>query len=146
MPRPIKSSVAFALLVMNLWSCAPTAEEVKDEIRATEKAFMEMAESQGLAKAFQYFAAENGQLVRGNKAIRGGEAIYQFYKDREDPNAQLTWEPENIYLSASMDMAYSTGSYSYTTLDTLGNEIKSEGVFGTVWIKENNEEWKYLAD
>ena len=52
----------------------------ESEIMTVEKSFNDMAQQDGLAKAFEHFAAEDGAIKRGKKVIIGKNAIRTYYE------------------------------------------------------------------
>jgi ketosteroid isomerase-like protein len=43
-------------------------------------------------------------------------------------------------------MAYTYGSYIFTTIDASGNKQESRGKFHTVWKKQADGSWKFVYD
>jgi ketosteroid isomerase-like protein len=121
-------------------------ENYKQEIRETELAFAKLTKEQGLKVAFATYAAEDAVLNRGNKLIKGKKAIEDYYANQNLDNVTLEWEPEFIEVAASGDLGYTYGPYTFTSVDSSGEEIKSEGIFHTVWKKQANGEWRYVWD
>ena len=116
------------------------------EVVAAEQAFCEMAQAEGLAKAFAYYAAENGVLRRGNRLVEGKAAIAAYYAERANPNATLTWKPTFVDISAAGDLAYTYGQYVYTAPDSTGAPQESTGIFHTVWKRQADGAWRFVWD
>jgi len=121
-------------------------EKWKAEVANAEKAFCDMAQKEGLARAFEYYAAEDGVLRRRNKIVKGKVAIANWYKDDVKPNETLVWKPTYIDVSESGDLAYTYGNFTFTYPDTLGNMKQNNGIFHTVWKRQDNGEWRYVWD
>jgi len=139
-----------SLLVVFLFSCqnpAMQSEIWKKEIIDTEHAFSEMAKSEGVRKAFLTFAADEVVVLRSNKLIKGRDALNASYeKGMAVENFSLTWSPDFVDVSASGDLGYTYGKYVYTAIDSLGNEQSSEGIFHTVWKRQQDGSWKFVWD
>ena len=118
----------------------------KEEIKNIEKAFNDMAQEEGIAVAFEHYIADDGVLMRNNELIQGKEVVSAFLEQNTDPNSTLTWTPTFIDVSRSGDMAYTYGDYQYTQVDSLGNTKEFNGVFHTVWKKQNDGSWKFVWD
>ena len=121
-------------------------EKWKAEIMEVEKAFNDLAQKEGLIKAFEFYAAEDGVIRRKNKVYKGKDAIANWYKNDVKPNETLTWIPTFIDVSNSGDMAYTYGDFTFTYPDTLGNLKKSTGIFHTVWKRQADGDWRFVWD
>ncbi len=121
-------------------------EKWKTEIVEVEKAFNDMAQKEGLVKAFEYYAADEGVIRRNKKIIKGKEAIAKWYENGVKPDETLTWSPTFVDVSKSGDMAYTYGNFIFTFPDTLGNIKKNTGIFHTVWKRQTDGNWKFVWD
>ena len=142
--------VAYIVLVF-FTACNQRASEEnmtiwKEEIMNIEKEFNDMAQKEGLTEAFYRYAAPNGVIKRGKKVIEGNEAIKQWYKKDVRPNESLTWKPSFVDVSSSGDMAYTYGSYLFTSTDSIGTKKESTGIFHTVWKRQNDGQWRFVWD
>ncbi len=123
-----------------------SAEKWKAEIVAVEKAFNDMAQKEGLVKAFEYYAAEDGAIRRGKKVVKGKGAIAAWYKEDVKPNETLSWVPTFVDVSASGDMAYTYGDYIFSYPDTAGVMKENRGIFHTVWKRQTDGTWGFVWD
>ncbi|NET34788.1 MAG: nuclear transport factor 2 family protein [Cyanothece sp. SIO1E1] len=121
-------------------------EEWKAEVRAAEKAFNDMAQEEGLIKAFEHYAAEDGVIRRSKKIIKGKKDIREWYEKDVRPNETLTWTPTFVDVSESGDMAYTYGDFVFTYPDTTGAMKENKGIFHTVWKRQANGEWRFVWD
>ena len=127
----------------------PSAAQIeawKAEIRAVEKAFNDMAQEEGLIKAFEYYAAADGVIRRSKKIIQGKQDIRAWYEKDVRPNETLTWTPTFVDVSQSGDMAYTYGDFVFTYPDTAGTMKQNKGIFHTVWKRQANGEWRFVWD
>ena len=132
-----------------LASCTPAKEQMenwKKEIVETEAAFAAMAEQEGIAAAFVAFAAEDAVLMRGNSLIIGKEAIQGSVEAGFPENASLSWAPDFVDVSASGDLGYTYGKFVFTLVDSLGQAQVQEGIFHTVWKRQEDGSWKFVWD
>jgi len=154
----MKISGILVIIALLLSNCTSGTEKALDkdakltkwkgEIKATERAFSEMAQKEGIATAFLTFAAEDAVLMRDNNLIRGRAAIKERFKALQStPGAEsLSWEPSFVDVSASGDLGYTYGNFVYTTTDSLGQKTTLEGVFHTVWKRQADGQWKFVWD
>ena len=98
--------VLISTIGCNSYNSDSEIEQWKDEILQVEKAFNDMAQRDGLSKAFEYYAAENGVIKRDKKVIKGKSSIGEWYNKDVKPNESLSWKPTYVDVSKSGDMAY----------------------------------------
>ena len=118
----------------------------KNEVMKAELDFAEMAKNEGIAKAFEAFAANDAALARNNILVSGKEGIKKFYENRDLTNVSLEWKPDFIEIAASGDLAYTYGKYTYAIIDSTGVSKSSNGIFHTVWKRQADGSWKYVWD
>ncbi len=150
--QPRISSIGFYLAVIFfIAGCTGTDPEAnidqwKAEILSVEKAFNDMAQREGLTKAFEYYAAEDGVIRRSKKVIKGKDAIRKWYENDVRPNETLTWTPTFVDVSQSGDLAYTYGNFTFTYPDSLGNLKANKGIFHTVWKRQADGNWRFVWD
>jgi len=118
----------------------------KNEVMQAELDFAEMAKTEGIAEAFEAFAANDAVLSRNNILVLGKKGIRNLYENRDLTNVSLTWIPDFIDVAASGDLAYTYGKYTYTSIDSTGIGTSSNGIFHTVWKRQEDGSWKYVWD
>jgi ketosteroid isomerase-like protein len=144
-----KTWILIILLAPWFHACTSREDQVeqwKDEIVETEKDFAAMAMKEGIPAAFVAFAAEDAVLMRNNKLVMGKEALRESFAGTSNENASLSWKPDFVDVAASGDLGYTYGKYIYTLTDSLGNENVLEGVFHTVWKRQEDGSWKFVWD
>lgn len=144
-------SLGFSIFLLLISACKRSEktddlENWKAEIITVEKAFNDMAQEKGLEKAFEFYAAKDGVIRRGKNIIKGKQAIGNWYKEDVKPNETLSWIPTFVDVSASGDMAFTYGDYTFSYLDSLGNKKVSKGIFHTVWKRQTDGSWRYVYD
>ena len=136
-----------ALIFMLLLGCQqPTTsmEQWKEEIRDAEKAFAQMAKEKGIHDAFLAFADEEAVLLRGTQLVIGIDSIDAFLKNQVSKS--LVWTPDFVQVSASGDLGYTYGKYSFSYKDENGGEQINKGYFHTVWKRQPDGSWKFVWD
>lgn len=116
----------------------------KNEIMQAELDFAAMAKEEGMNKAFLAFVADDGVLMRNDRLIKGKDAIKSFMQNSTSKG--LSWKPDFVDVSASGDLGYTFGSYTYTYTDPTGNKVVSKGIFHTVWKRQADNTWKFVWD
>lgn len=146
----IKRIIKLIVLTALVYSChAPTStathEKFKSELFAVEKEFCAMAQSESVQKAFVYFAADSAVILRKGQLLKGKEAIRMQY-DSFPHGAKLEWTPDFADVSASGELGYTYGKYTYTSTDSLGHTTQSGGIFHTVWKRQPDGQWRFVWD
>ena len=138
----------FLLVIANSGFAQTPRETAIREINAAEKAFNDMASSQGIMEAFVFFAADSAIVKRGNDSlVYGRNGIGNFYSGDFFKKASVSWTPDFTDASASGDMGYTIGKYEWMVKDSTGNiKEKTNGIFHTVWKKQADGDWKYVWD
>ena len=109
------------------------AEKWISEIKKVEKGFNDLAQREGIIKAFAHYAAEDVVILRKGEIIAGSNAITEWYQMHSKSNETLTWKPDFTDVSNSGDLAYTYGSFVFTSLDSAGVSTENTGKFHTVW-------------
>lgn len=104
-----------------------------------------MAQLEGVEKAFLNFAADSAVILRKGQLLKGKEAIHIQYKSFPH-DAKLEWTPVFADVSASGDLGYTYGKYTYTSTDSLGISTQSRGIFHTVWKRQLDGQWRFVWD
>lgn len=143
--------LSLAIIILSTIGCQHTdttqdVEKWKTEIMNVEKAFNDMAQKEGLIKAFEFYAAEDGVIRRGKNVIKGKKDIADWYEKDVRPNETLTWTPTYIEVSSAGDMAFTYGDYTFTSLDSLGAKKVNKGIFHTVWRRQADGTWRFVWD
>lgn len=123
--------------------CKPVDQraQARQEIQMTDKAMNDMAAQSGFHAALLSYAAdslikpEDGQLpVIGKQALEKAWSGNAGTKD-------ISWQPTTIEASASGDLGYSFGNWTFVTGDTT-----YYGNYFTAWKKQADGKWKWTVD
>jgi ketosteroid isomerase-like protein len=148
----MKTVVSYSLLVLLLFSCNDNdaikrkQDAAKQEILKTEKAFEKLAAEEGLKIAFTHFGASDAVINRNDSIHKGLAAIASFYARPSNGKIKLSWTPDFIDVSASCDLAYTYGKYTFQITDSSGNTNEIRGIFHTVWKKQKDGTWRFVWD
>jgi len=126
----------------------PLKEQWEEEIKNTETAFSNMAQKEGIAKAFLKYADEDAVLMRNNHLIVGKKAIEEDFMKKAEAlkNITLKWTPDFVDVASSGDLGYTYGEYELIGTDSLGNKQIDTGIFHTVWKRQEDGSWKFVFD
>lgn len=121
----------------------------------TEKAALREADVQSL-KAFEAkdvegmtaFYAENASVYPPNHPIvTGREAIQELWVGLvANPGFALSWEPVNVEMAKSGDLAWVQETYRFSMENAEGELQEDRGKAVLVWKKQADGSWKIVAD
>jgi ketosteroid isomerase-like protein len=141
----------FSVLLLTVMGCTTQnnpadQEKWKSEIAATEEAFVAMAKEKGITEAFLHFAAEDATILRNDTLYKGKEEIKASFGRASSGDVELTWTMDFVDVSASGDLGYTYGQYTFTSTDSPGNKTARDGIFHTVWKRQQDGSWKFVWD
>ena len=140
------SSVTLALLTAPLISACTHSINAVDELFAVDRAFSARSLEIGAGPAFVEFASEDVRAFPGGGVtLKGKPAIAEWTSDWS-PERSIAWEPEEAFVSASGDFGYTWGYAVFTRTNDDGEEVTSHGKYVTIWRRQENGEWKWIAD
>ena len=137
-------SICLFLVSCNTKPDKKLIEKWKQEVRDTELSFSKMAGEEGIYKAFKSFAAKDAVIMRNNELVEGLMNIDIHYKNQTSKG--LAWSPDFVDVSASGDLAYTYGHYTYSYTDSTGRAVENKGIFHTVWKRQADGTWKFVWD
>jgi len=110
----------------------------------TDRDFSEMSVKEGMFKAFLFFMAEDGVILRDNSfPSKGKEDLRKRFEGRSDTSFVLSWEPVYEEIAESGDLGYTYGIHS--NLDKATGKI-TKGTYITIWKKQPDNSWKFVLD
>lgn len=103
------------------------------QVLAAEREFALRAQRDGLCTAFRATASENAlmfvpEMVDARRWLDG----------RADPEQAVNWHPRQVVLSCDGTLATTTGGALWPD--------GSHGYFVTIWQKQADDSWKWVAD
>ena len=134
-------------MVTTLLGCSQSIDVEREQqiLLDTDIAFADASFEKGAAEAFREFLAEDAlELPDGELPLVGREAIYAALS--EDPQFDLTWQPEEAVVARSGDLGYTWGTFWSSWADENGNPVASEGKYLNIWRKEGDGRWRVIVD
>jgi ketosteroid isomerase-like protein len=136
-----KHAMALPLaLAVNVVSAeAPDAQAARAEVFAAERAFARsMAERD--FNAFARLVAEDTVFFSGRQTQRGHEAVLAAWKPFFDgPTAPFSWEPDQVEVLASGQIALSTGPVKNPQGEVIAR-------FNSIWQRQADGRWQVVFD
>ena len=131
--------LAAALLLAGAAACSQSSlEERRAEVFAAERAFARsMAERD--FEAFGRHVAEDSVFF-ADVPLRGRDAVLAAWKPLfDDEQAPFSWEPDQVEVRASGDLALSTG-----LVKNPSGEVTAR--FNTIWQRQSDGRWLVIFD
>jgi ketosteroid isomerase-like protein len=143
--RPLRPGPIPALLICAalLNACAAPAprdtNHVEREVADTERAFAKtMADRDYLA--FKSFLADDTIFFSGPTPLRGKQRVADAWQRFfEKPEAPFSWQPEQVQVLESGELALSTGP-------VRDSEGKLFATFLSIWRREAPGQWRIVFD
>ncbi len=133
----IVSSVA--LFACSAMSAPITSESARKQVWAAEMAFARTMADRELNR-FSEYVAEEAVFFAGTTALRGKSEVVEGWSQYfTGPDAPFSWEPDQVEVLASGDLALSTGPVR----DPAGNIIAR---FNSIWRLEPSGKWRVVFD
>lgn len=144
--RILPVPLLFLVLVAGCAAPPPDLEAARQAIRAADLAFGEALRS-GDAERFKSFIADDATFF-GQGLYRGPQQVLERWRPLLGPDAttRLTWEPEQVRVSAAADLGYSIGRYQIRSEGESGEPEVGYGRYVTIWSRAADGSWKALVD
>ena len=137
--------VSIALAGMAMSGCAHQAS-VQEELLAADRAFSDRSLEIGAGPAFVEFASDDVRAFpSGGETLKGKPALSEWTSDWSRERS-ISWEPEEAFASASGDLGYTWGYATFEREDETGAPVLSYGKYVTIWRRQTDGEWKWIAD
>jgi ketosteroid isomerase-like protein len=135
----------FIIILIMILSCTKTVKRsASGALLQTDRAFSAMSVKEGMHKAFLFYMADSGMILRDNSyPIRSRQSLTSLFEKSSDTSFVLTWEPFYEKLSQSEDLGFTVGTFT--------NQIKrtgevSKGTYVTIWQKQKDGSWEFILD
>jgi len=118
---------------------SPAQAPALEPVLRAELAFARLADDKGIRRAFNVWLREDAKVF----TPRMTDAKAQYGPEPGDPG-HLVWYPEAMGLSASGDLAWSSGPWTYAA--KKGEAVLVNGHFLSIWRRQADGRWKVEAD
>jgi uncharacterized protein (TIGR02246 family) len=126
------------------------ATDLKDDEAAIRKAdsdWVEAARSKHVDAWLAFYADDAVVLPPNDKVANGRESARKSVGDLLSlPGLSITWQPTNVAVARSGDIAYLTGAYSIAFNGANGEPLTDQGKLLEVWKKQRDGKWLCAAD
>ncbi len=126
---------------------ASNTQPVERILRDLDAQWSKAAAAKDLEQTVAYYAEQAIVLPPNATRAATRETIRNLWKDLlATPGLVITWEPTNVKLSTSGEMAWVSGTYELTMNDPNGKPANDRGKYLEVWEKQPDGNWKCAAD
>jgi ketosteroid isomerase-like protein len=135
----------FIIILIMIFSCTKnTKRTVPGTLLQTDRNFSAMSVKEGMHKAFLFYIADSGVLLRNNSyPLKSRKSLDSIFEKSSDSSFILTWEPTFEKLSETGDLGYTFGIFTSKIVKT--GDI-SKGTYVTIWEKQKDGSWKFVLD
>lgn len=141
--------VASAGLLLACRPAAPTVDlaAARASLLAVDAAFDSATAADGLEGWVRYAADSGRQTDRHGDFVTGPAAIRGLMRELlTDTTRALRWVPDYADVSTDGTLGYTWGRWTMTLRDTAGARQAGQGRYLTVWRRQGDGSWKYVAD
>jgi len=151
----LATGVLFALLQSGCMQSSTTAPATPDTraadekaIRDTEAAWVKAFATKQPEKAAAFYADDAASMLPDTPLMTGRKAIIAgMGPELGDKNFSLVFAPSKVEIAKSSDIAYSQGTFKYTTTDPkTGKRVGQTGNYVEVYKKQADGTWKVEED
>ncbi|MEK6153543.1 DUF4440 domain-containing protein [Flavobacteriaceae bacterium 3-367] len=105
------------------------------------------AQSKTNEEYLSYWTDDAILIAPGQPTLRGKEQISKMLEaNAQIPGFEVNWEPKEVFVSESGDLAYLIENIYFGVNDSLGNKIKTFNKAVTIWKKQQDGTWKNVVD
>jgi ketosteroid isomerase-like protein len=147
----MKNILLPAAMVFLLTACTMRNPDyrVKQEesLLQTDKAFCDMEQKDGMAKAMNAFYDDNVMGIQPGQPVMNGKVnVLKAVADAKmDSMNTLVWKADRAFVSSSGDMGYVWGHYTMKT-NAMGTDTTLYGAYVTIYKKQADGSWKAVVD
>lgn len=136
--------VFIAISILTI-SCSNSVNSgTEKELIAADSAFSAMSEREGMHKAFLYYIADSGILMRDNNyPVEGRSELARVFSSGSDTALVLAWKPVYAKIGKGNDLGYTWGVWTRTL---KSDSTVSRGTYLTIWELQPDRSWKFVLD
>ena len=138
------------ILATITFSCTQKKIDTKAEaekIIQLSKDWSKAASTGDITKTLSYWAEDAILMSAGQPVLKGKESIKKMIEESfKIPGFRISWEPQNVVVSESGDMAYILENSQISFSDSTGKSIIQNNKAVSIWQKQADGSWKNVVD
>jgi uncharacterized protein (TIGR02246 family) len=143
-------TIIVLLIFIVLNGCSEHKIDTKTEgekLMQISREWSKSAANDSVEKTLSYWADDAIVMAPGQPPLKGKKAIREMIEATSKiPGFKISWEPLNVSVSKSGDMAFMIEQNQITMNDSLGKPVIENNKVVTVWRKETDGSWKNIVD
>ena len=122
----------------------PGPQSELEALVENERSFAKAAAERGIRESFLAYIAEDGLLFRPG-AVNGKKWMREHPVPPSQKRPLLSWHPAFADVARAGDLGYTFGPWEFKE-DAIDEKAVGYGHFVTVWKKQTDGSWKFVAD
>jgi uncharacterized protein (TIGR02246 family) len=119
----------------------------EEKIIQLSKDWSKVASAGDLQKTVEYWADDAVLIAPYQGVLKSKEEIRQMVEGSfNTPGFKISWEPQNVFVSQSGDLAYMIEKSQISFTDSTGKTVTELNNGVTVWKKQPDGSWKNVVD
>lgn len=124
-----------------------TTIDEKKEVQSLLKVSRDWAHAASPEEFFSFIGEDAIMMAPDKSFIRGKAGIGKALKEFQSaPGFQITWEPQEAYVSKSGDMGYTVDKILVNYDDADGNKVDLYEKGIAIWNKKEDGSWELAVD
>jgi len=122
-------------------------DSLRTELMNADKAWNDASLQKGYYHSRADFIADDGiELSQDEMPLLGKQAVSDYAASHADSSLKISWHATKAEVAASGDLGYTYGYYTDQVKTKNGKDTLVYGAYITVWKKQPDGSWKFLAD
>lgn len=139
--------LVFCLLISCAESKKVDTKAEGDKLMQLSREWSAAAASRDVEKTVSYWADDAVMISAGTPPLKGKAAIREMVAGAfQAPDFKISWEPREVKVSESGDMAYILEDSQMSYSDSLGNIVTEKNQAVSIWHKQPDGSWKNAVD
>jgi uncharacterized protein (TIGR02246 family) len=139
--------IAFALTILSCNKQKVDKKAEGEKIMQLSREWSQVASTRDIEKTVSYWANNAFVMSPGQAPLNGKQSIRQMVTESfKTPGFQISWQPQNVEVSESGDMAYLIENSQVSFTDSAGKPITINSKAVTIWRKQADGTWKNVVD
>ena len=142
--------IAVIVCTCIMLSCTHEKVDTKAEaekLMQLSKEWSKTASTGDVSKTVSYWADDAVLMSAGQPVLKGKEAIKKMVEESfKIPGFRISWEPQNVVVSESGDMAYIIENSQVAYPDSTGKSMIQNNKAVSIWRKQADGSWKNVVD
>ncbi len=140
-------TVVFVIIISGCTQPKADTKTEAEKIMQLSKEWSIVAKSGDVEKTVSYWADDAIVISPGEHPLRGKESIKKMVEGSfKIPGFVIQWQPQQVEVSESGDMAYIIEKSQVSYLDSTGTMSKQYNNAVSIWRKQADGTWKNVVD